>query len=549
MDKGNFSSDLSAKVDAKSAFAMQNTNATLADNAMTGSQAIDSQGDSARSGVYVKMADGDFDTLQKAKAGIDASVYQKTNATEGLYGSAITEAENREGDRANTSVNAIMNSGMFNNTLGLVSVDQNVSIYHKADATQALFASSGALAEDSDGNMGKSIVSATMAGGQFNTVMNLEADGSAAIWQETNATLAISGQALTSGLSKGGDRANTSVSAAMDQGNFNNTLLVHSQDYQVSDYHKFNATEVLTANKGGLVQDGLGNQSSVAAALRLDHGQFDGAMDLYVDEGTEISQYLKAEKVLWGTDSAHSEDASSHRADSSLTVTNGMFINKILARAMDNATIYQDFYARADLIRANVSAWRPGEQSRINTTVYPNRNNVKPATLQGNQTADSNSTGTEANQYIQARGMINSTVRSYSSSQINESDLNYDSVGVDSHLWAATDLLGAYSDRWTTFYLDDDVGNETIQSSVDEAFDHPTTDNPTKFDIIRVFEGEYRENVKVDKSLYIIGNGSDKTIVDGKNNGTVFEVGKINPGKIVTLAEMKIWNGTARGTI
>jgi hypothetical protein len=45
--------------------------------------------------------------------------------------------------------------------------------------------------------------------------------------------------------------------------------------------------------------------------------------------------------------------------------------------------------------------------------------------------------------------------------------------------------------------------------------------------------------------LYIIGNGSDKTIVDGEKKGRVFEVGKINPGKIVTLAEMKIWNGTA----
>jgi hypothetical protein len=561
MDKGDFNSDLSARVDAKSALAMQKTNATLADNAMAGSRAIDSQGDRARASVFVEMAGGNFDTLQKARAGADATVYQKTNATQALYGSAATKAENREGDRASTSVNAVMNSGRFNNTLGLDSEDQNVSIYHKTDATKALSASSSALAEDSDGNKAKSDVSATMASGQFNTVMDLEADGSAtiyqqtnstqaltgsavsravnsdgdrantsvvasmnagqfnntlgvaardenvsiyhkadaskaltgisgafaedqsgnlastsvnttmanglfdtimgleadgsaAIWQKTNATQAISGQALTLGLSKEGGRASTGVSATMDQGYFNNTLLVQAHDDQVSDYHKFNATEVLTANKNGLVQDGLGNKSSVAAALRLDHGQFDGAMDLYVDQGAEISQYLKAEKVLWGTDSAHSEDASSHKADSSLTVTNGMFSNEILARAIGNATIYHDFYAYADLIRANTSAWRPGEYSRINTTVSVNRNNVNPARLQGLQTADSNSTGTEANQYIQARGRINSEVRSYSASKTNESDLNYDSVGVDSHLWAATDALGAYSDRWTTFYLD-----------------------------------------------------------------------------------------------
>jgi hypothetical protein len=50
--------------------------------------------------------------------------------------------------------------------------------------------------------------------------MRLEADGSAAIWQKTNATQAISGQALTLGLSKEGDRASTGVSATMDQGYF-----------------------------------------------------------------------------------------------------------------------------------------------------------------------------------------------------------------------------------------------------------------------------------------------------------------------------------------
>ena len=107
-------------------------------------------------------------------------------------------------------------------------------------------------------------------------------------------------------------------------------------------------------------------------------------------------------------------------------------------------------------------------------------------------------------------------------------------------------LTHANSDRWTIFYLDDDVGNETIQSSVDEAFDHPTTEHPTRYDTIRVFEGVYREhNISVDKSLYIIGNGTDKTIVDGEKKGRVFEIGLHNGSKDVFLEYMKIWNGTA----
>ena len=145
-----------------------------------------------------------------------------------------------------------MNAGIFNNTLGVAARDENVSIYHKADASKALTGTSGAFAEDENGNLASTSVNTTMANGLFDTIMSLEADGSAAIWQKTNATQAISGQALTLGLSKEGDRANTSVSATMNQGYFNNTLLVHAQDYPVSDYHKFNATEVLTATRAVL---------------------------------------------------------------------------------------------------------------------------------------------------------------------------------------------------------------------------------------------------------------------------------------------------------
>jgi hypothetical protein len=133
-----------------------------------------------------------------------AAIWQRTGATEALTGSALTRAVSSRGDRANTSVNATMNSGRFNSTMGVLSKDENVSIYHKADASSALGGNSDALAQDESGNLAQTSVNATMANGLFDTVMGLEADGSAAIWQETNAMLAISGQALTFGLSKEG---------------------------------------------------------------------------------------------------------------------------------------------------------------------------------------------------------------------------------------------------------------------------------------------------------------------------------------------------------
>ena len=46
-------------------------------------------------------------------------------------------------------------------------------------------------------------------------------------------------------------------------------------------------------------------------------------------------------------------------------------------------------------------------------------------------------------------------------------------------------------------------------------------DNSTNGDTIRVFEGTYTENIIVNKSLSLIGNGSEITVIDGGENGDV----------------------------
>ena len=65
--------------------------------------------------------------------------------------------------------------------------------------------------------------------------------------------------------------------------------------------------------------------------------------------------------------------------------------------------------------------------------------------------------------------------------------------------------------------VDDDGGAdyEKIQDAVDVAEDGDT---------IRVFEGTYYENVIVDKSVSLIGNGSVKTTIDGDGKGTVVKI-------------------------
>ena len=76
-------------------------------------------------------------------------------------------------------------------------------------------------------------------------------------------------------------------------------------------------------------------------------------------------------------------------------------------------------------------------------------------------------------------------------------------------------------------------GHKTIQEAVDAA-------NPG--DTIIVSDGTYKENVKIDKSLNIKGNGSD-TIVDGTKNGPVFTIGKVNSNVNVVLSGFAIVNG------
>jgi hypothetical protein len=61
---------------------------------------------------------------------------------------------------------------------------------------------------------------------------------------------------------------------------------------------------------------------------------------------------------------------------------------------------------------------------------------------------------------------------------------------------------------------------------------------------ISLLQKTYYENVKVSKSLNIVGAGIDKTIVDGGQKGSVFYIQ--SPGPTVTLASMTIKNGKAQ---
>ena len=76
-----------------------------------------------------------------------------------------------------------------------------------------------------------------------------------------------------------------------------------------------------------------------------------------------------------------------------------------------------------------------------------------------------------------------------------------------------------------TWYVDDDAppgGNGSLQHPYNRIQD--AIDNATDWDIIRVFNGTYYENIIVNKSLSLIGNGSANTILESDRRDDIVQI-------------------------
>ena len=86
-------------------------------------------------------------------------------------------------------------------------------------------------------------------------------------------------------------------------------------------------------------------------------------------------------------------------------------------------------------------------------------------------------------------------------------------------------LFDPWIGKSRTWYVDDDAppgGNGSLPHPFSRIQD--AIDNATDGDIIRVFEGEYYENVIVNKSVSLIGNGSRNTSLDGGDSEDVVRI-------------------------
>ena len=83
-------------------------------------------------------------------------------------------------------------------------------------------------------------------------------------------------------------------------------------------------------------------------------------------------------------------------------------------------------------------------------------------------------------------------------------------------LFLLTTLCGGTGEG-ATITVDDDGGAdyERIQDAID---------NATAGDTIRVFNGTYYENVVVNKTVSLVGNGSEVTVIDGRRLGSAIKI-------------------------
>jgi hypothetical protein len=106
--------------------------------------------------------------------------------------------------------------------------------------------------------------------------------------------------------------------------------------------------------------------------------------------------------------------------------------------------------------------------------------------------------------------------------------------GADNALWVNTIGVGVTPITLVGSFACD---FDTIQSGVDSI---------SEGGIVKVLKGNYKENVKIDKSLTVQGAGEDKTIVNGQLSGPVFTIGLYNPSAVVSLKGMTFENGNAQ---
>ena len=217
----------------KLAVADENSKVWDAQGASSSSYAKNALGDKVYSKVLVDLSNGTFNSRQIAVANNSLDIWHQADAGRALSATSYAYALVHDRYLASTYTNTRMDLGNFSsNSRALVNKSSDsAASYQLSSATNTLLGTSGTLALEFNGNKSKTYARASMDHGNFTSDLAAKVDGKGALaMQKTNATEALTGLALTRAVNREGDRANTSVTATMNSGRFNNTMGVLSKE-------------------------------------------------------------------------------------------------------------------------------------------------------------------------------------------------------------------------------------------------------------------------------------------------------------------------------
>jgi predicted outer membrane repeat protein len=137
---------------------------------------------------------------------------------------------------------------------------------------------------------------------------------------------------------------------------------------------------------------------------------------------------------------------------------------------------------------------------------------------------------TKAVQSEQVHGVFTSTTKAATQTTTRTSNYGSD---YDISLRAAKSSSGPVANGIVGYYVTPFM---KIQRAVNAA---------ASGDTINIAAWTFKENVRIDKSLTLIGAGASSTIVYGNKADSVFTIGSTNPNIDVTLSGLKIQNGRA----
>ncbi|NPV63819.1 MAG: hypothetical protein HPY61_14545, partial [Methanotrichaceae archaeon] len=343
---GGLIADQSARSDGISANAYQ----TSSIDAESGSvSAVAQSHDGSRVSTEIGVSGGILTAEQEANAGNFAFINDISHII-GDGGFVTASAEDANGNRVEIIDSATMSHGTFDSIKETRAEIDNTYLVHYLDVTKAITGSALSSAQTSGGDVADASEELEQTDGSIKTYQNLKADGIAAtVSHDTLADQVNSASIRTYAVDSDGNQASTSLDmGGMASGDYANIMDLEA-DGSATISHDTWADQVGSTSVSTYIVDSNDNQASTSLGLSgMASGEFTNIMDLKADGSASISHDTWANRLGSANTGAYALDSEGNLASTSLDlggISSGDFVNTLNLEADDGATVYHDTWA------------------------------------------------------------------------------------------------------------------------------------------------------------------------------------------------------------